>query len=311
MPARAQPGTANAARAAPPRAAAAAAAKGWAVNLAAEQEPTAADAELADVEACSSLDGSVSSHGSTADSEEAAAEPPAAAAAAANRGGKGRGRARGKAARGDAGGARGGGGRGRGRGQPTQSKYKWVDVDKHVFTPRVEFDGEENPWLGDDLAHLKWDDAPELWFEAFVAPESEYKERASNSQKYRGWRAGNDMDGPDGKMSYDGAADIEVADMYMLDAFILLAGLDPAVSREKLFASNRLAVVGHRGADLLNRDRLQMLRKFFHPSDPYKKVEKGKAGYDNLICTMLCTDGRAMYNHRYGPIPGHGMSIYM
>ena len=49
-----------------------------------------------------------------------------------------------------------------------------------------------------------------------------------------------------------------------------------------LFDGNRLAIVGHRGAQLLDHERLKMFRKFHHPSNPYQKIPKGQPGYDNL-----------------------------
>ena len=247
-----------------------------------EAEPTAAEVELADEEdAGSLLDGS-----SGSDEDDDDIDEPAPALAAAPAAARGRGKARGKgAARGGRAAARGGkGGRAGGRGGGDDAKapkYTWVDVDKHTFTVRAPWNGEERPWLGPALIDLKWDDPPEKWYAHFVASDDEYKERALNSDKYRGWRFGNNMDGP-GKRCYDGAQDITAADTQMLDAFLLLTGLDPAVSRQKTFSKPRLAIVGHRGADLFTEERLKMVRKYFHPSDPYTKVEKGKAGYDNL-----------------------------
>ena len=54
------------------------------------------------------------------------------------------------------------------------------------------------------------------------------------------------------------------------------------MSREKLFDSDRLGVVGHRGAQLFNHARLKFFRKMFHPSDAAKSVPKGTPGRDNL-----------------------------
>ena len=208
-------------------------------------------------------------------------EAPRAAAKGGRGGGKGGGRA-GSGARGK------GGGKGGRAGAPAtaaapraEPKYKWVDLDQHTFTPRAAWSGEELPTLGEELADLKWDDAPEKWYAKFAAPQSEFELRAANSEKYRDYRHGHDMDGP-GKRSYDGATKITVADMHMLDAFILLAGLDPAVSREKIFDGNRLAIIGHRGAQLLNEERMKVLRKFHHPSNAFEKKAKGQPGYDNL-----------------------------
>jgi hypothetical protein len=121
------------------------------------------------------------------------------------------------------------------------------------------------------------------------APEDEYTLRAANSEKYRAYRAYWDLDGPNGKKCYGDAGEMQYADMRYSDAFILVNGLDPAVSREKIYASNRLAVVGHRGADLLNRSRMQFIRKFHHPSDQRTAVQKGQPGNDNLhqVAPML------------------------
>ena len=78
--------------------------------------------------------------------------------------------------------------------------------------------------------------------------------------------------------------------MRLLDAWHILQGLDPAVSRGKVYAHDTLAIKGHRGADLLSRDRLYMRRKFHHPGDPTLKKKKGEAGYDNLgqVCPCPC-----------------------
>ena len=162
-----------------------------------------------------------------------------------------------------------------------QPKYTWVDIKDHVFTPRVPYAGSELPKLHATFDHLTTESRPHEWFKVLDAPEEEYHERAANSEKYRSYRFGHDLDGKD-KKAYDGATPITYADMRTLDAFHLLSGLDPAVSREKLFASNRLAIVGHRGADLFNQHRYKMVRKFLHPSDPFKAIKKGQPGHDNL-----------------------------
>ena len=52
------------------------------------------------------------------------------------------------------------------------------DMAAHAFAARVPWRGDEAPTLGPALAHLAWDDAPEAWFEFFVAPETEYQLRA-------------------------------------------------------------------------------------------------------------------------------------
>ena len=111
-------------------------------------------------------------------------------------------------------------------------------------------------------------------------------ERAVNSESYRAWRAlyKKDGKGPDGsgKKCYNGATPITYADIRTLDASIILNGLDVAVSREKVYAHDRLAVVGHRSADLFTRDREQMVRKFHHPSDVTEAIPKGQPGHDNM-----------------------------
>ena len=181
---------------------------------------------------------------------------------------------------------------GRGKGDAAAAgakpKYQWIDASEHDFTPRYEWDGEELPWLGNTFDGLTLKSAPHEWFQKMDAPEEEYHERAANSEKYRAHRFLHDLDGP-GKRCYDGAGEMQYADMRGMDAFLLLGGLDPAVSRDKIFASNRLAVVGHRGADLFTKERMQFVRKFFHPSDPTKATPKGQAGHDNLhqVAPML------------------------
>ena len=197
---------------------------------------------------------------------------PAPAAAAKRRGGKGRGHGR---------------GRGRARGAaaapsaapaaPAPSaapaaapaekvqKYKWKDVAQHKFTPRVQYAGEELPVLSELFDGLTSKSSPYEFFEKLDAPDSEYLKRAVNSENYRDWRVAHKMDGmgKDGmaKRSYRDAAQIEYADMRLLDAAILLNGLDPAVSRHHQFSKERLAIIGHRVAHLFNEDRYKMVRK--------------------------------------------------
>ena len=251
------------------------------VPEAAEAGEEAAGSDVADEESCASLEESAVSEDGSEESEDGQQGPAAApAAASAGKGGRGKG-GRGNGGRGGGGGGGRAGGRGGAKAPTGADKWKWVDVDKHTFKERAAWEGEDRPTLGEDLAHLKWTDDPVAWFKPFDAPDSEYELRATNSEKYRSFRHGRDMDGV-GKRSYGDACKIEVADMRMLDAFILLSGLDPAVSRRHIYDSNRLAIIGHRGAELLNLQRLQMLRKFHHPSDPFAKKEKGQPGYDNL-----------------------------
>ena len=167
-----------------------------------------------------------------------------------------------------------------------QTKYRWVDADQHTFTPRLKYGGSEVPVLGSEFGHLDVDSAYAEWFKMFDAPEDEYMERAANSEGYRHYRALHKLDGKNadgaGKRCYDGAGKITYADMRHLDAKILLDGLDPAVSRAKVYAGGRPAVVGHRSAELFTQDRETMVRKFHHPSDPAKKTTKGQPGHDNL-----------------------------
>ena len=166
------------------------------------------------------------------------------------------------------------------------SKYTWVDVDKHTFTPRRAWTGEELPTLGSSYDHLTIESYPSEWFKMRDAPDQEYTDRANNSEAYRSLRHAKGSDGKNAagknKKCYGNAAEIEYEDMRYLDAYHLLGGLDPAVSREKLHDSDRLAVVGHRPADLFNLDRSQMVRKFHHPADPATAIPKGQPGHDNL-----------------------------
>ena len=155
-------------------------------------------------------------------------------------------------------------------------------MSSHTFTPRAAYDGEEEPQLGEQFDELTPRSRPWQFFKRLDASDEDYQERARNSERYRDWRAGYDMDGPNGKRCYDGAGKITEADMRLLDAALLLNGLDPAVSRHHQFSTDRLAIKGHRVGDLFHENRLKMIRKFFHPANPYKKVEEGAPGYDNL-----------------------------
>ena len=75
-------------------------------------------------------------------------------------------------------------------------------------------------------------------------------DRANNSESYRFLRHAKALDGKtkDGhhKKCYGKAAEITYADMRYLDAYVLLSGLDPAVSREMLHGGGRLACVDSR-----------------------------------------------------------------
>ena len=137
------------------------------------------------------------------------------------------------------------------------------------------------PTLDPSLAHLTWESPDEEWYAAFDAPASEYQLRTDNSNLYRAYRVSKQLDGPN-KVSYDGAEKVTLQDVHYFDAANLLCGLDPAISRDKMFERNRLAVVGHRVADLFNRERYYFMRKFHHPSNAEKATPKGQAGYDNL-----------------------------
>lgn len=134
----------------------------------------------------------------------------------------------------------------------TAPKYKWVNVETFVFSPRKPFTGEELPKLGPEYNHLTVKSEPYQWFQMRDAPDEEYYERAANSENYRSWRAARGLDGKNkagaNRKSYGNAAEITYADMRTLDAYILLGGLDPAVSRAKVHDGNRLAIIGHRGA---------------------------------------------------------------
>ena len=77
------------------------------------------------------------------------------------------------------------------------------------------------------------------------------------------------------------------ADMRLLDAAILLNGLDPAVSRAKQFSKERLAIIGHRVSHLFTEERYKMVRKFLHPSDPTKNKPKGTPGLTRRRARLL------------------------
>ena len=140
---------------------------------------------------------------------------------------------------------------------------------------------------------------PFEFFKKLDAPESEYLERAANSEGYRAWRIAHKMDaiGKDGqpKKSYRDASEISNVDMRLLDAAIILNGLDPAVSRHHQFSKERLAIVGHRVAHLFTEGRYKMVRKFNHPSDVSKMKPKGTPGRDNLgqVGNMLKSMGKS------------------
>jgi hypothetical protein len=85
--------------------------------------------------------------------------------------------------------------------------------------------------LGKLFEGLDHDSETWSFFAVCDAPEQEYRDRATNSEKYRAHRFIKDLDGP-GKKCYDGAAEITYADMRYLDAALLLNGLDPAVSHQ-------------------------------------------------------------------------------
>lgn len=99
--------------------------------------------------------------------------------------------------------------------------------DDHNFTPRASWEGAALAKLGKLFDGLDHDSEPWRFFEACDALEQEYRDRATNSEKYRAHRFIYDLDGP-GKKCYDGAADITYADMRYLDTALLLNGLDPA-----------------------------------------------------------------------------------
>ena len=100
---------------------------------------------------------------------------------------------------------------------------------------------------------------PHGWFKIVDAPDQEYHERGSNSENYRSWWHAYGLDGKDkhgnNKRCYDGAGKITATDMRLLDASIILNGLDPVVSRNKQHSHERLAIVGHRVGHLFTESR--------------------------------------------------------
>ena len=189
---------------------------------------------LADESDAESLVGSASD--SSAGSEHSTVAP--APAPATKGGGRGRGKGRGHGVPAPAAAAAPAKGRGRGRGgvavAAKQSKYTWVNLDDHTFTPRTAFSGPDKPSLGEEYDHLKSASPPEEWFKMRDAPDQEYHDRANNSERYRSIRHAKGLDGKtkDGrnKKCYGKAAEITYADMRYLDAYVLLSGLDPAIS---------------------------------------------------------------------------------
>lgn len=67
-------------------------------------------------------------------------------------------------------------------GAPKQSKYVWVDASEHVFSPRVEFEGELLPTLSLKFDRSTVDSEPWQWFQVMDAPEKEYQDRATNTE---------------------------------------------------------------------------------------------------------------------------------
>jgi hypothetical protein len=189
---------------------------------------------LADESDAESLVGSASD--SSAGSEHSTVAP--APAPATKGGGRGRGKGRGHGVPAPAAAAAPAKGRGRGRGgvavAAKQSKYTWVNLEDHTFTPRTAFSGPDKPSLGEEYDLLKSASPPEEWFKMRDAPDQEYHDRANNSERYRSIRHAKGLDGntKDGrnKKCYGKAAEITYADMRYLDAYVLLSGLDPAIS---------------------------------------------------------------------------------
>ena len=177
------------------------------------------------------------------------------------------------ASRGRAKGSKGGRGRARsgGRGAaasdapavaapaPATSKYTWENVADHTFTPRVKYSGSKRPVLSKAFDGLTSKSRPHGWFKIVDAPDQEYHERGSNSENYRSWWHAYGLDGKDkhgnNKRCYDGAGKITATDMRLLDASIILNGLDPVVSRNKQHSHERLAIVGHRVGHLFTESR--------------------------------------------------------
>lgn len=186
------------------------------------------------------------------------------------------------------------GGRGKGAAPaPPTSKYTWHHLSEHTWTARAVWQGSEQPEVAPAFGHLTWQSQPHEFFQVIDAPDREYMDRAANSELYRSYRHYHELDGRNKNneaiKSYDGAAPVHYADMRYLDAVVLLNGLDPAVSREKMFDTERLAVKGHRAGDLFDRMRYYMVRKFHHPTDNKKAIPRGQPGFDNLfqVANML------------------------
>lgn len=130
---------------------------------------------LADESDAESLVGSASD--SSAGSEHSTVAP--APAPATKGGGRGRGKGRGHGVPAPAAAAAPAKGRGRGRGgvavAAKQSKYTWVNLEDHTFTPRTAFSGPDKPSLGEEYDHLKSASPPEEWFKMRDAPDQEYQ----------------------------------------------------------------------------------------------------------------------------------------
>ena len=150
---------------------------------------------LANESDAESLVGSASD--SSAGSEHSTVAP--APAPATKGGGRGRGKGRGHGVPAPAAAAAPAKGRGRGRGGVTvaakQSKYTWVNLEDHTFTPRTAFSGPDKPSLGEEYDHLKSASPPEEWFKMRDAPDQEYHDRANNSESYRSIRHAKGLDG--------------------------------------------------------------------------------------------------------------------
>lgn len=150
---------------------------------------------LADESDAESLVGSASD--SSAGSEHSTVAP--APAPATKGGGRGRGKGRGHGVPAPAAAAAPAKGRGRGRGgvavAAKQSKYTWVNLEDHTFTPRTAFSGLDKPSLGEEYDHLKSASPPEEWFKMRDAPDQEYHDRANNSERYRSIRHAKGLDG--------------------------------------------------------------------------------------------------------------------
>ena len=129
---------------------------------------------LANESDAESLVGSASD--SSAGSEHSTVAP--APAPATKGGGRGRGKGRGHGDPAPAAAAAPAKGRGRGRGgvavAAKQSKYTWVNLEDHTFTPRTAFSWPDKPSLGEEYDHLKSASPPEEWFKMRDAPDQEY-----------------------------------------------------------------------------------------------------------------------------------------